>query len=331
MTANFPDAETLRSALMLANRAPSVHNSQPWQWKVGRHSLHLFAARDRHLPQTDPDSRDLMLSCGAALHHCVVALAALGWGTKVQRFPNPDDHDHLASIEVHRQKATNADIALAAAIPRRRTDRRNYSPWPVAQGDIALMGARAARAGVTMRRIEDLTDLKLIVADAAHRHAIDAGYAAELAAWSGRHAAVAGVPAHSTPVPDATAGIPARWFAGPALAQPADVDASQDNAVILALGTAADDDLSRLRAGEATSVVLLTATSLGLATCPITEPLEIETTRAAIRADVLGGEGYPQMLLRVGWAPVNADPLPATPRRDLSEVVNHLEDLAVGR
>ena len=82
-----------------------------------------------------------------------------------------------------------------------------------------------------------------------------------------------------------------------------------------------DDRLARLRAGEATSVVLLTATAMGLASCPITEPLEIGETREAIRADVFGDSGYPQMLLRVGWAPINADPLPATPRRDLGDFV----------
>jgi hypothetical protein len=31
------------------------------------------------------------------------------------------------------------------------------------------------------------------------------------------------------------------------------------------------------------------------------------------------------MLLRIGWAPVNADPLPATPRRPLSDVVTWLD------
>ena len=40
----------------------------------------------------------------------------------------------------------------------------------------------------------------------------------------------------------------------------------------------------------------------------------------AVRADVFGNAGYPQMLLRIGWAPVNAEPLPTTPRRPLTEV-----------
>ncbi len=325
MSAHFPDVETLRSALMLAVRAPSVHNSQPWRWEVGEHSLHLYADRDRHLPQTDPDSRDFMMSCGAALNHCVVALAALGWSSKVHRFPNAADRDHVASIELRRQQPADADIALASAIPRRRTDRRNYSPWPVSHGDIALMGARAARAGVTMRRVDDLTKLKQIVAEAAWRHADNYDYGAELAAWSGRYASTAGVPARSTPAPDAAAALPSRWFAGSALAQHPDVDGAEDNAVVVALGTAEDDDLARLRAGEATSLILLTATALGLASCPITEPLEIAETRDAVRADVLGNEGYPQMLLRIGWAPVNSDPLPSTPRRELSEVVVRLD------
>jgi hypothetical protein len=41
--------------------------------------------------------------------------------------------------------------------------------------------------------------------------------------------------------------------------------------------------------------------------------------------DVFGADGYPQMLLRIGWPPVNADPLPATPRRPLHEVVARLD------
>ena len=83
--------------------------------------------------------------------------------------------------------------------------------------------------------------------------------------------------------------------------------------------------MARLRAGEATSLVLLTATALGLSSCPVTEPLEIVETRKALQENIFGVSGYPQMLLRIGWAPVNADPLPSTPRRSLAEVVAWLD------
>ncbi|HTI75259.1 MAG TPA: NAD(P)H nitroreductase, partial [Mycobacterium sp.] len=315
----------VRSALSLALRAPSVHNSQPWQWRVGEHSLHLYSDPDLHLPHTDPDARDMLLSCGAALNHCVVAFAALGWQSKVRRFPNPSDPHHLAAIELRRYPANAVDVALAAAIPRRRTDRRFFSAWPVPQGDIALMGARTARAGVMLRRVDGLANLKRLATEAATRHATDPEYLTELAMWSGRYASVAGVPARNTPESDPSASIPARTFAGPVLEQAPDATPAEDNAAVIALGTADDDDMARLRAGEATSLVLLTATALGLASCLITEPLEITETRAEVQADVFGAEGYPQVLLRIGWAPVNADPLPSTPRRSLSEVVARLD------
>ncbi len=328
MSAHFPDVETVRAAMMLAVRAPSVHNSQPWQWRVGKESIHLYANPDLLLPHTDPEARDFMLSCGAALNHCQLAFAALGWQSKINRLPNPDDSNHLAVLKLHRYPATDADIALAAAIPRRRTDRRHYSSWPVPQRDIAMMGARAARAGVMLRRVDALANLKRLITEAAARHATDRDYLNELSTWSGRYASTAGVPAHSAPEPDFTALLPARSFAGGVLAQTQDGATADDSAVVIALGTLEDDRMSWLRAGEATSLVLLTATAAGLACCPITEPLEIPDIRAEVAADVFGAEGYPQMMLRIGWAPLNADPLSATPRRPLSEVVTRLDGAA---
>jgi hypothetical protein len=328
MNAHFPDAATLRTVLTLASRAPSIHNTQPWRWVVGTASLDLYSEPDMQLHNTDPDGRELIISCGIALHHCVVALAAMGWQAKVNRFPDPDDPRHLASIEVLPQIPDHSDIALAAAIPRRRTDRRAYSSWPVSGGDIALMAARAARTGVMLRQVDALDTMKAIAAQAVRQHVTNDDYLRELTTWTGRYGSVAGVPARNEPPSDRTAPIPGRLFAGPGLAQPSGVSPADDSAAILALGTENDDRLTWLRAGEATSVVLLTATATGLACCPITEPLEIRETRDAVRSDVFGTSGYAQMLLRVGWAPVNADPLPPTPRRSLSSVVEWPAEMA---
>jgi nitroreductase len=331
-TRDFPDSETVRTVLSMATQAPSVHNSQPWHWRVGPDSLNLYSDPSRHLRHTDPDSRDMLVSCGAALHHSTVALAARGWHAVVHRLPDPRRPDHLAAVTVERQSPDELDVTLAGAITRRRTDRRTYNSWPVPWGDIALMGARAARAGVMLRQIELLPQLGAIVAESVSQHSADEDYCRELAAWSGRRGSVAGVPARNAPDPQPAAPIPARKFALGELDQPQS-PVTDDNGVVLALGTESDDRLARLRAGEATSLVLLSATALGLASCPVTEPLEIPHTREAVRADVFGTSGYPQMLMRVGWAPADAAALPATPRRPVEEVAEWLDhaDVVVSR
>lgn len=253
----FPDPGTVRAVLTLSTRAPSAGNSQPWRWRVEPTSLQLHA---------DPDSAvarsDQLLGCGAALHHCTVALAAMGWQAKVHRLPDPDEPGLLARVEVSPRKADDLDVTLAAAIGRRRTDPRGYGAWPVPWGDIALMGSRAARAGVMLRQFDD-----------------------------------------------AATGL-GGWGRGP------------NHGVAIALGTGTDDDAARLRAGEATSLVLLSATAMGLASCAASEPLAVGGAREAVRSEVFGGAGYPQMLLRVGWAALDAEPLPATPRRPLSDVAD---------
>ncbi|GLZ27819.1 hypothetical protein Lesp02_00090 [Lentzea sp. NBRC 105346] len=48
------------------------------------------------------------------------------------------------------------------------------------------------------------------------------------------------------------------------------------------------------------------------------------STKDLVRNHVLGGTSCPQMVLRIGWAGFNADPLPPTPRRPLIDVLKEL-------
>ena len=86
------------------------------------------------------------------------------------------------------------------------------------------------------------------------------------------------------------------------------------------IGTASDDTLSQLRAGEALSAVLLQSTLFGLATCPLSQVLEVHDTRRVLRDDVLDGAITPQLVLRLGFSSTAA-PLPATPRRPIAEIL----------
>src|SRR5262249_44726358 len=93
-------------------------------WVVGTTSIDLFVDPLRTVTSTDSSGREAIISCGAALDHFRVAMAAVGWGTNVAQFPNPNNLDHLASINF----ASVDYVALARrdradAILRRRTNR----------------------------------------------------------------------------------------------------------------------------------------------------------------------------------------------------------------
>ena len=317
---------TVHAVLSLANRAPSVHNSQPWRWRVGSSTIDLLADASRALPRVDPDGRDLQLSCGAALHHLQVALRAAGRSGEVRRLPDPSRPEFLATVEVRAGSPTAEDLELARLIETRRSDRRVFLPRAVPADLTAVLAGTAAAAGAELRLLTpgEQWEVVALVERAAVEQALTPGLNEEVAAWTGRpRGAADGVPAASVPG-DVTAAVPVRYFAGQELEQNPLGVLESDGSVLALLHTAADDLLDRLRAGEALSTVLLEAERAGLATCPLTQPLEVAGTRVRLAADLLPGGRSPQVLLRLGWAPAGAERVPRTGRRLVEETVEHV-------
>ena len=100
---------------------------------------------------------------------------------------------------------------------------------------------------------------------------------------------------------------------------------ASDGTVLALISTPGDDPVDQLRAGEALSAVLLGATHYGLATDPISQPLEVPATRSELRSAVLGGAAEPQVLLRLGWAPMSTVPVPRSGRRPLADTIAPLD------
>jgi len=276
----MPDTGTLETALDMAARAPSTQNSQPWLWRIARDAVHLYADRSRQLGDADADRRDVLLSCGAVLDHCVVALAALGWRARIRRFPDGSDTNHLALIEVIEQPSTADSLELAAAIPQRRADRRPYTGVSMPAGTLELLYIRAARH-----------DVMLGVVPAQRCGRGDDGVVLRYGAAGG---------------PDSP---------------------RYDDGVVVTLGTETDDDLSRLRAGETMSRILLSATAMGLVSCPLTDPLRNSRDRLALACEVFDGGAYPQVLIRLGSAAADRNPLPAIERRSVADTTTWDQDV----
>ena len=322
MTPRMPDDATIAAAIALATRAPSIQNTQPWHFSVVDDAVRLFADESLRLPATDPDGRDQMISCGAVLHHLQIAFASLGWECDIRRLPKVYDRNYLARIQLSPHTPTEEEIDLAAVIRRRRSDRRQYDSKPVPPGLLQELIDRAEDHDVVARELPDgapRARLTKAIRAAGLVHAANSEYQDEINAWTGAHSSSDGVPGRNASRSAPDAEFPSRAFVAAAFDQPS----GADSATVIALGTVGDDDEARLRAGEATSALLLAATRLGLATCPLSEPLEIAGIRAELGRQLLGARYSQQIIIRAGWPCPDAEPVPETPRRPVAEVLSH--------
>ncbi len=318
-------AAAVDDILELAGRAPSVHNTQPWRWRVHGTHVDLYADFRRQLVYADPQRRDLLISCGAALHHLQVAAGALGWSTRVRRAPDPGDDRFVASVELgHRRSAAAEAAETLAALRRRVTDRRRLSSWPVPSDRLNSLAMTGSGWGAQVLPVEDEATKALLErlthrADVVQRR--NPRYVHELDAWTTTSPTAAeGIPVRNVPVPETVDSADAvnRRFPHGVLEDDA-FDAGPPASGMLLICTSSDDAVSRIRAGEALSAVWLQATRENMSVVPLSQALEVESTRRELQDGVLGDLACAQLVLRVGWSPLSGGHLTPTPRRPLEE------------
>lgn len=325
-TFRIPDA-ALRRIVELACLAPSIHNTQPWAWRIGAGTLDLYADGDRRLTHADPDGRNLMISCGAVLQHAQVAAAGLGWAAEVERSPHNGAHDHLellARLRFRRlakpPKAAARDLRLLA---ERCTDRRRFTSWPVPADLLQDLAARAAEWGsgaTPVTGVAELFTAGILVGRAFDREAADPLLAGEQRRWVD-HSDADGVP--STVLPPHYAAQPSgtriRFEDGQPVPDTGREIEPGDGLILL--WSRHDDAAAWLRVGEGLAALWLEATRQRLAVVPLSQVIEVPETRADLRYQVLGGAGIPQLMIRIGWQAISRSQLPRTPRRPIADVL----------
>ncbi|MEV4536642.1 nitroreductase [Asanoa sp. NPDC049518] len=315
--------KALRDAVSASLYAPSILNTQPWRWSLRGTRLELIRDPDRRLEAVDPSGRMAMISCGTALHHVRVTLAARGHAVSVRRLPAGDPADLLATLEITGSADASAgDVELARAIRHRRSDRRPIvATSRVDDGVIAALAAAATREGSTLFRVGDTERpyLGTAVDEAQRTEQSDPAYHRELAAWTVRRPSGGGVSFESlvSPVPRPVA---VRDFADDGETGLFPGFGDDRFADYLIVATSSDTPADRLRAGEATSAVWLTATARDLAMSVMSDVVEVPATRSLI-SRLLADRAEPQLVLRTGPQGQPVPPPPAS-HRALDEVLD---------
>ena len=313
----------------LACRAPSVHNSQPWRWRVvDDATIELYADRSRQLLVSDPSGRNLALSCGAALHHSQVAAQALGLTAAVDLMPSRDDANLLARISLSPGTSTDEAVGALRAVEERRTDRRRFTSWPIPDSRLARLAKAASGWGAHAIPITDVTArfrTEELCKRAMAAQAMDPRFGEEQRAWlahsrvDGMPMANASPPVRGRPLLRPTRFEPASGREPIEAADAAGMIESSDG--LVAICSAADDQRSWLEAGQALSALWLRATHDGLSVVPLSQVVEVDQTRQALHQSVFDGLARPQILARVGWLETTRERLDPTPRRPVNDVV----------
>lgn len=316
-------SERIRFFLGYAVMAPSRHNSQPWVFEIEGDEVRLFADRTRALPVCDPDGREMVMACGAALQNLRVAAAHFGYTTSCEVLCRPSD-ELLARVRLEeRHPATPGTEDLFAAIPRRRTNRLPFEGREPPTGIVAALCREAGSEGASLRPVEEPQRVAAaeLVAEGDRLQWGSARFRSEVASWTRVNATRRGdgIPGYASGMGDAASLLHPLVMR---LADPGPAEASRDrrralgSPVLLVLSTPGDEARDWLAAGEALERILLGAMASGLQASYFNQPIEAADLRPRLR-EVLGETGHPQVMLRLGYGP----PMRPTPRRPVEAVL----------
>jgi hypothetical protein len=318
-------AEKLRFALRYAILAPSSRNTQPWRFRVLGDSVALYLDAARALHVADPDERELMVSCGAALEHLYLALRHFGYEAIVKVFPTLSSPDLLARVTLGAARVpTREEDELFHAISVRRTFRKRFEPIVVPAEVLRDLRHEAALAGVRLHLVTDgetRAQVANLVGRADRVQYADKRFRRELAAWvhPNRSDRRDGIPGYAQGLNDTFSRaepLTLRAFDIGAGQAAKDRDLVASAPLVVVLGTTSDTLREQLAAGRALARVLLRACASGIYASFLMQPIEVADLRPFLR-ETIGMEGFPLVMLRMGYG----SQIQPTPRRALEDVL----------
>ena len=316
-------ADQVEYLIATAARAPSVHNTQPWRFRVGTYAIELYADPRRKL-RADPAGREMLISCGAALFGLRLAVRSLGYLPVVELLPDRAQLRLLARLSLGAaEPMTAAERQLLGALPHRHTHRGPWARGPLPAGLIAGLQHDALVEGAELALLDRAIayqKLADVTGAIAQRLSLDPAAQDDTRRWT-RDAAdpdYDGVPAHAFPAqPGRQPGqLPQRDFdLGRGLGLlPGGGPPPAATAILLTIG---DGRADWLHVGQALHRLLAHAASNWVFASLHTQPLEADSIRALIR-ERLALPGTPQVLLQLGPAHTTH----ATARRPPADLID---------
>jgi hypothetical protein len=308
----------VRKLIGAAGAAPSIHNTQPWRFRITDDVIELHGDPDRMLWVADPRGRALHLSCGAALFNLRLAIRMLGAKPMIWSVPDPQGQPTLlACVRLQQARpATSSEREMFEAVYQRHSSRAPYSARPLPES-VQIDLERAAGAEFALLRMLNDRDTALVLdlaAAADQALATHYDHRVELGQWIGTDD---GVPAGALGYRPVSKPAPVRDFgyASPTIVRPS--LSYEPRPWLAVLSTPRDEPGDWLRAGQALQSALLTATVNGLAASLLYQPMELHDVEKQ-------DDGWwpwpecPQIIVRFGYGPAGTE----SARRTVDDILD---------
>jgi hypothetical protein len=304
------DRDTAHFLVDAAAWAPSVHNTQPWWFGTRGSTVTLHADPERRLNVADPDGREMLISCGAALYTLRLAVRRLGRDPRVRTASDPERPGLIADVTVGppARPPSEDENRMYDQIRRRRTHRGGFRPEGLPTGLLQALRTCVLDENAALRVVADpraRTALGALTEVAEQMLRQNPDYCLEMARWAPRPGSGRRDGVHE----DAYPRDPARTdphFAQRDFARGhgwglTDDERHGTTGVVALLTTKTDERAAWLQAGQALQRVLLRAAGHDVSAAFHTQALEIPELRDFVRSRFCDG-GYPQMIMRLGVA-----------------------------
>ena len=316
------DALLTRELVRLATLAPSSHNTQCWQFRIGPSAISILPDLSRRCPAVDPDDHHLFVSLGCAAENLAQAALANGYSAS----PLFDG----ATGEISMALETTKPMAspLFQAIPDRQCTRSEFDGKAISPEELRLLEEAGAGDGVQLMLLTETKAIEKILEYVTAGNTAqmnDPAFVKELKAWIrfGKDEAVRtgdGLFSGSS----GNASMP-RWI-GSRLFDMFYTAKNENEKYAKQLRSSAGiaifvsekkDKAHWVEVGRCYQRFALQASALGIRNAMINQPVEVQALRPQLATYLGIGDHRPDLVVRFGRGPL----MPRSMRRPVDDVL----------
>lgn len=312
-----------RELVRFATLAPSGHNAQCWKFELEKARISILPDFARRTPAVDPDDHHLFVSLGCATENLVQAARTVGLRSNVSFDPRGD-----GAVRVAFEPASAFVSPLFRTITSRQCTRDAYDGRSVPPRDLRMLERVGEGAGVRVLMVTRRSEMERVLAYVVRGNTAqmnDPVFMRELRTWIrfnerealARCDGLSSLASGNPQVPRVIGDIAFEFAFTPQSENDKYAEFIRSSSGIAVFVSDASDREHWVETGRRYERFVLAATSLGIRTAMVNQPVEVSSLRSEFASSLGIGRHRPDLVVRFGYGAA----MPQSLRRPVDAVI----------